>query len=339
MKPTKNVYFCQDCGRAKMLFESKLKADTFINFNKDKIREESGFAPKRSYFCLFCAGWHITSKEEEYGKSRLENSFEQYKELNSIERTNNNKGIIDESKFDKNKQEIIILKEINNLPSEDIIPFLDKKIKSLENEISTLKYKHIHKHSRLLSRYEWTYKKYLSIKKSYNKRIELVLREERQNIIVNEVNSIPLLSVETYINSKINVLEDNLLLLENNSDSELLLRNYNVELNLYRTLRKSFRIKASEFLLQRTNNIILKIEDETKNMTIDEKETFLDNKYKFIEKRLLDFIEQREESYIDDAMQILMENELDAYEKIVKKIKKEKSLWQDWVNALENDDR
>ena len=61
MKPVKNRIFCIDCQRAKMLFESKSKAINFIKFNSDEIKNESGIAPKRVYFCKSCGGWHVTS--------------------------------------------------------------------------------------------------------------------------------------------------------------------------------------------------------------------------------------------------------------------------------------
>jgi hypothetical protein len=69
MKPKKNRVFCPDCGRPKMRFESEKKADTFIKFNRAEIEAESGFGPKRSYFCAFCAAWHVTSIEENIGAS------------------------------------------------------------------------------------------------------------------------------------------------------------------------------------------------------------------------------------------------------------------------------
>jgi hypothetical protein len=66
MKPTKNVIFCPDCQRRKMLFESEAKAMNFIKFNGEAIEELSGKAPIRAYFCEACAGWHLTSKEAKY---------------------------------------------------------------------------------------------------------------------------------------------------------------------------------------------------------------------------------------------------------------------------------
>lgn len=63
MKPTKNKIYCYGCRRSKMLFESQTKAKNFIKFNADAIREETGVAPIRIYYCAYCAGYHVTSCE------------------------------------------------------------------------------------------------------------------------------------------------------------------------------------------------------------------------------------------------------------------------------------
>lgn len=44
-----------------MLFDSQSKADNFIRYNSEEIREENGKAPVRSYYCEFCCGFHVTS--------------------------------------------------------------------------------------------------------------------------------------------------------------------------------------------------------------------------------------------------------------------------------------
>ncbi len=64
MKPTKNRVYCPDSGRQKMLFETEKKAYRFIEFNADEIASENGYAPNRAYFCIACAGWHITSRRQ-----------------------------------------------------------------------------------------------------------------------------------------------------------------------------------------------------------------------------------------------------------------------------------
>lgn len=62
MKPKKNKVYCLAIGRTKMLFESQDKADRFIKFNEDEIRDSGtkNFKNLRSYYCEVCGGWHIT---------------------------------------------------------------------------------------------------------------------------------------------------------------------------------------------------------------------------------------------------------------------------------------
>lgn len=72
MKPTRNRIFCPQCKRPKMLFESQKKADNFIEFNKFEIEENNHYAPCRSYYCPFCAGWHVTHHQS-FDESKIEN--------------------------------------------------------------------------------------------------------------------------------------------------------------------------------------------------------------------------------------------------------------------------
>ena len=72
MKPTKNKVFCVSCKRPKMLFESQAKADNFILYNKEEIKEENGRAPVRSYYCRLCGGWHVTSNPSKEDAKRLD---------------------------------------------------------------------------------------------------------------------------------------------------------------------------------------------------------------------------------------------------------------------------
>lgn len=82
MKPTRNKYYCADCGRTKMLFETEKQADNFILFNAAEFDEEGGHVPVRSYYCSMCMGWHVTSNNnsEHFAKfkSRAELLVEQY---------------------------------------------------------------------------------------------------------------------------------------------------------------------------------------------------------------------------------------------------------------------
>lgn len=79
MKPIKNRFFCNDCGKVKMLFETKEKAENFIKFNAEVIEEETGFKPERAYFCIACNGWHLTHKKENLNlKSKTEKLLDFY---------------------------------------------------------------------------------------------------------------------------------------------------------------------------------------------------------------------------------------------------------------------
>lgn len=93
MKPTKNKIFCKDCGRHKMIFETEKKAETFIKFNSEDIESESGYSPTRSYFCIYCGGYHVTSKTEVMNiKSKTERIVDTYiqnKEKRAIQIVNN----------------------------------------------------------------------------------------------------------------------------------------------------------------------------------------------------------------------------------------------------------
>lgn len=76
MKP-KNRVMCPDCGRQKMLFETKEKAINFIKFNGEEI---SNGKKLRWYYCPACGGFHISSKpyKKKY-KGRTDKLIEAYK--------------------------------------------------------------------------------------------------------------------------------------------------------------------------------------------------------------------------------------------------------------------
>lgn len=63
MKPTINRFFCRDCGRVKILFQTEKEANRFLDYNANDIEEENGKRPVRSYYCSTCLGWHVTSLE------------------------------------------------------------------------------------------------------------------------------------------------------------------------------------------------------------------------------------------------------------------------------------
>ncbi|TDQ79787.1 hypothetical protein [Sphingobacterium yanglingense] len=64
MKPSKSRYYCPEAQRHKILFESEKKAEDFIRYNNEEIRKATGYAPVRSYQCIACDGWHVTSSSE-----------------------------------------------------------------------------------------------------------------------------------------------------------------------------------------------------------------------------------------------------------------------------------
>lgn len=118
MKPTKNRFFCKDCGRIKMLFDSEKKADTFIKFNSNEIENEMGYKPERCYFCEYCGGWHITSQKEYSNiKSRTERMLDLY---------------------EQEKEKKILEKEKRALLQTEKQEKLKKKYELIENYISIL---------------------------------------------------------------------------------------------------------------------------------------------------------------------------------------------------------
>lgn len=52
---------------------------SFIRFNAEEIRKEKGYAPLRTYYCVACGCWHLTSKPVFPYKSRTQKVLEAYK--------------------------------------------------------------------------------------------------------------------------------------------------------------------------------------------------------------------------------------------------------------------
>jgi hypothetical protein len=151
MKPTKNRVLCKDCGRKKMLFDTEKKAQNFIRFNNEEIQAESGYSPERSYYCLFCGGWHITSIKREIGLSKNEQMFEQYKQEKdkvSVAKMLNQEetSIRNSSKVEKEEERNEKIKDLENqikgmIPSQKENFFLEN-ISNLNKEIEQLCYSH-----------------------------------------------------------------------------------------------------------------------------------------------------------------------------------------------------
>lgn len=60
----RNIVYCAESRKNKILFESEKKANDFIRYNSETIENENGYAPVRAYYCEICGGWHLTSLEE-----------------------------------------------------------------------------------------------------------------------------------------------------------------------------------------------------------------------------------------------------------------------------------
>lgn len=114
MKPTKNRVYCPDSGRQKMLFETEKKAYRFIEFNADEIASENGYAPNRAYFCIACAGWHITSRRQMSADyvPLTERVIEAYEQEKSFKESLKEEQLQKESQ--KTEELRIILEEIKN---------------------------------------------------------------------------------------------------------------------------------------------------------------------------------------------------------------------------------
>lgn len=85
MKPTRNRIVCPDCGRQKMIFETKAKAQRFIDFNGKDIKHGDRLRP---YYCPACCGWHISHMEYnvayEGRTDRLINEYQKKKQWSKL---------------------------------------------------------------------------------------------------------------------------------------------------------------------------------------------------------------------------------------------------------------
>ncbi len=149
MKPTKSRIFCREAQRSKMLFESQKKAENFMQYNSKEILSESGYAPVRSYHCIACAGWHLTSRREELDlPSKTELVLEAYKEV--TDEKDKAKGLCTNGGQEKDtpsanalqglrKKIELIRRSLKNKGSKTIITkLIEEASKSLENlEVTT----------------------------------------------------------------------------------------------------------------------------------------------------------------------------------------------------------
>ena len=117
-----------------MLFETSKKAENFIKFNRDEIEAESGYGPQRSYHCMFCEGWHVTSIKENIGLSRKERIFEQFRQEEKEE-----KRIKVENNEERNKKMKDLEGQIKEMEHFQKEKFFSDTIDILKNEIELRK--------------------------------------------------------------------------------------------------------------------------------------------------------------------------------------------------------
>ena len=72
-----------------MLFESESKANNFLKFNGEEILNETGKTPLRSYYCVFCCGWHLTSNPSKEVGEHIEEALKKKVEIISEINENN----------------------------------------------------------------------------------------------------------------------------------------------------------------------------------------------------------------------------------------------------------
>ena len=135
MKPTKNRVFCRDALRHKMVFETEKKANNFIKFNKEEVLQETGVTLERSYFCMFCSGWHITSLKNKILQSKNEKILEQLKAIGTTVAEQPKRSLAILKKEDISFE---IEQRLNKMTIEEAKEFLYKEKEDLELKINEL---------------------------------------------------------------------------------------------------------------------------------------------------------------------------------------------------------
>lgn len=101
MKPKNNSYWCPDCNRPKMRFETEKKAQNFIKYNgTDILKEGQTVEQIRVYYCPSCCAYHITTKP--YRKAY---NYRTDMLINAYDRTKANKALL--SRLTATDEEII----------------------------------------------------------------------------------------------------------------------------------------------------------------------------------------------------------------------------------------
>jgi hypothetical protein len=122
MKPKKSIY-CQGAKRFKMKFETEKAAETFIKFNSEEIKEETGYAPIRAYYCRWCIGWHTSS-------SKYSGVYENDKRFDVV--TTNKVEAAKETVKSDSQEVLNIKKDISELTLKGKQEYFDRRISQLK---------------------------------------------------------------------------------------------------------------------------------------------------------------------------------------------------------------
>lgn len=125
MKPTKNRIFCPQSGRPKMIFETKEKAERFLEYNVVGEAEflKKGKVPTRAYYCAFCNGWHLTSSKKR-NMSEEEDLKLQLEKISGV--ASNSKKLPTSSEEEHNVGDDIVIK-VRKCFLRDVVPMLSNK--------------------------------------------------------------------------------------------------------------------------------------------------------------------------------------------------------------------
>jgi len=121
-----------------MLFETEIKAQAFMRFNNEEIESVNGYAPIRSYFCLVCCGWHLTSNiGEAYISHKTEKALEEYENTKRLKEERKTAKMIQEKEKKEFLETFICIAE-NNIQTIEFSKDHISKYASLIDETATL---------------------------------------------------------------------------------------------------------------------------------------------------------------------------------------------------------
>ena len=224
MKPNKSFVYCTNSNRRKMLFETEKKAENFMKFNNEEIKKESGYSPQRSYYCMFCDGWHITSKEKQLTLTTKEKLVKRYIQEHQRQNIENRDISI----------KIDILKcEITDFSKKKII-FPDRYNHKTGMRLSNDEIKEINRLK----------KEKKEIEKNNNKE----KRTEFENELENQIKEMTFKEKEIFFSKSIELKKEEIKLNENSESEEL--EYLKLYLNVLYTERRKIRLNELESKLK-----------------------------------------------------------------------------------------